>query len=69
MSPPRKDPTPNQDKNILGIQKDQFFPPHVPPFTYGFKSLGTRQVMIILKVQILHVLINIICNVLINIIL
>ena len=38
-SPPGKDSIPNQDKNNLGIQKDQFLPPHVPPFTPGFKSL------------------------------
>ena len=38
MSPPRKDPTPNQDKNTLGLQKDQCLPPHVHSFTPGFKS-------------------------------
>ena len=31
MSPPRKDPIPNQDKNTLGIQKDKYLPSHVPP--------------------------------------
>ena len=39
MSPPRKDPIQNQDKNTLGIQKYQRLPSHVPPFTSGFKSL------------------------------
>ena len=35
----RKDRTPNQDKNTLGIKKDQSLPPHVPKFPPGFKSL------------------------------
>ena len=39
MSPQRKDPIPNQDKNTLGIEKDQSLPPHVPKFSPGFKSL------------------------------
>ena len=39
MSPPRKDPIPNKDKNNLDLQKYQSLPPHVPPFTHGFKSL------------------------------
>ena len=39
MSPPRKDPIPNQDKNNLGLQKYQCLPSHVPPFYFGFKSL------------------------------
>ena len=38
-SPPRKDPILNQDKNTLGLQKDQCLQLHVPPFTPGFKSL------------------------------
>ena len=38
-SPPRKDPIPNQDKNTLVIPKYQCFPPHVPPFPPGLKSL------------------------------
>ena len=39
MSPPRKGSIPNQDKNILGIQKDQCLPSHIPPFSSVFKSL------------------------------
>ena len=39
MSPPRKDPIPNQDKNNLGIQKYQYLTPHVSPFLTGLKSL------------------------------
>ena len=42
MSPPRKDPIPNQDKNTLGLQNDQFLPSHVPPFSSGFKSLRNK---------------------------
>ena len=38
-SPPRKDPIPDQDKNNLGLQKEQCLPPHVPPFPPRFKSL------------------------------
>ena len=38
MSSPRKDNIPNQDKSISGIQKYQFLPSHVPPFSSGFKS-------------------------------
>ena len=38
-SPPRNDKSLNQDKNTLGLQKDQCLPPHVPPFLTGFKSL------------------------------
>ena len=39
MSPPRKDPIPNHDKNTLGIKKHQFLTSHVSPFYYRFKSL------------------------------
>ena len=39
MSPPIKDPIPNQDKNTLGIQKYQRLPSHVPPFSSGIESL------------------------------
>ena len=39
MYPSRKDNIPNQDKSILGIQKYQFLPSHVPPFSSGFKLL------------------------------
>ena len=38
-SPAIKDPIPNQDKNTLGIKKDQSLPPHVPKFPPVFKSL------------------------------
>ena len=37
--PPRKDLIPNQDKNALGIEKDQSLPPHIPKIPPGFKSL------------------------------
>ena len=39
MSPPRKDPISDQDKNILWLQKYQCLPPHVPLFPPVFKSL------------------------------
>ena len=42
MSPPRKDPISNQYKTILGIQKYQCFPSHVPLFSSGFKSLRNK---------------------------
>ena len=32
MSPPGKDPIPNQDKNTLELQKYQCLSPHVPTF-------------------------------------
>ena len=37
MSPPRKDPIPNQDINNLGLQKYQYLPPHGPLFFPGLK--------------------------------
>ena len=43
MSPPRKDPITNQDKNTLGLEKDQCFPPHVPTFYPGFKSVRNKE--------------------------
>ena len=42
MSTPRKDPIPIQDKNILGLQKYQCLPSHVPPFSSGFKLLRNK---------------------------
>ena len=42
MSAPRKDPIPDQDKNTLGLQKYQCLPSHVPPSSYGFKSLRNK---------------------------
>ena len=41
--PSRKDPIPNQNKNTLGIQRDQCLPPHLPPFPPGFKSLRNEE--------------------------
>ena len=43
MSPPRNDPTPNQDKNALGLEKYKILPPHVPPFPPGFKSIRNEE--------------------------
>ena len=43
MSPPRKYPIPNQDKNTLGLQKYQCLPSHVPPFSSEFKSLRNKE--------------------------
>ena len=37
MYPPRKDPIPNQDKNNLGIQKDQCLQSHLTPFNSRVK--------------------------------
>ena len=42
MSPPRKDPIPDQDKNTLSIEKYKILPPHAPPFPPGFKSLRNK---------------------------
>ena len=39
VSPPRKDPIPNQDKNTLGLQRYQCLPSHVPTLSSVFKSL------------------------------
>ena len=39
MYTPRKDTNPNQNKNTLELQKDQYLPSHVTPFSSGFKSL------------------------------
>ena len=39
MSPPRTDTNPNQDKNILGLEKYQCLPSNVPLFYSGIKSL------------------------------
>ena len=37
MSPPRKDPIKNKNKNSLLIEKDQSIPPHLPNCPPGFK--------------------------------
>ena len=39
MSPPRKDPIPNQDINRLGTKKYQSLPPQLAKFCTGYKSL------------------------------
>ena len=39
MSPPRKDPIPNQDINMLATKKDQIFPSKLAKFCPGCKSL------------------------------
>ena len=39
---PKKDPIPNQDKNILGLEKYQSLPPHAPTSPPGFKSLRNK---------------------------
>ena len=39
MSPPRKDPITDQDKNTLGLKKYQCLPAHLPPFSYVIKAL------------------------------
>ena len=39
MLPPRKDPIPNQDINILITKKYQILSPHLAKFPPGFKSL------------------------------
>ena len=39
MSPPRKDPIPNQYINRLITEKDHFFPKHLAKIPPGFKSL------------------------------
>ena len=43
MSPPRKYPITNQDKNIIGFKKDQCLTPEVPPFLPGNKSLRNEE--------------------------
>ena len=39
MSPPRKDPIPNQDINILGTEADKILPPQYAKYRPGYKSL------------------------------
>ena len=39
MSPPIKDPIPNQDINMLGTKKDQSIPPQLAKFRPVYKSL------------------------------
>ena len=39
MSPPRKDPIPNQDLNMVGAKKDQNIPTQLSKFCPGYKSL------------------------------
>ena len=39
MSPPRKYPIPNRDKNTLGLPKYQCLPSRVPTFSFEIKSL------------------------------
>ena len=39
MSPLRKDTIPNQDKKIMGLNKDQCLTPDVPQFIPGNKIL------------------------------
>ena len=43
MSPPRKYPIKNQDKNIIGLKKDQWLTPEVPLFLPGNKSLRNKE--------------------------
>ena len=42
MSPPRKYPIPNQDKNTLWLQKYHCLPSHIPWFYSGIKSLRNK---------------------------
>ena len=42
MSPPRKDPIPNQDNNTLGLQRYQCLSSHVNTFSSVFKSLRNK---------------------------
>ena len=37
MSPPRKDPIPNQDINMSGTEKYQSLPPQLARFRPGYK--------------------------------
>ena len=39
ISPPRKDPIPNQDINMIRTVKDQNIPPQLLKFCLGYKSL------------------------------
>ena len=43
MSPPRKDPIPNQYNKTLGIPKDPCLTPHVNTFPPGMKSLRNKE--------------------------
>ena len=38
MSPPRKDPIPNQDSTVIVIQQDPTLPPNLSKWTTGYKS-------------------------------
>ena len=39
MSPPRKDPIPNQGGKLLGLKKYQCLTSYVPPFLPGMKRV------------------------------
>ena len=43
MSPPRKYPITNQDKNTFGPQKYQCLPSNVYPFSSGIRSLRNEE--------------------------
>ena len=43
MSPPRKDPIPNQDKTIIGLEKYQFLISDVTTFLPGNKPLRNEE--------------------------
>ena len=43
MSPPRKDPTPNQDRKIIRLKIFQCLTSDVPPFLPGNKSLRNKK--------------------------
>ena len=69
MYTPNKNSVPYHNKNTIGLQKYTYLPSHITPFASVFKSLKTKQMMIELKLQILHVIINMIPHVLVNMIL
>ena len=68
MSTTRKDPIINHDKTIIGLKKYQCLTPDVPPFFPGNKRLLNWEMMIILKLQILHNLKKMIRHILIKMI-
>ena len=67
ISPPREDTIPNQDKKF-STPKYQCLPSDVTPFPSEIKSLRNEENVIIMKLQILHILINMIHYILIEII-
>ena len=69
LSPLIKDPTPNQDTKLMGLNKYQCLTLFLPPFLSVNKILLNAEMMIILKLQILHNMKKMIRHILVKMIL